>query len=129
MSFLFNPRFLPREVAAAIVRSVLHNLCCSRYDKPARESRLRRVLVAQSSFRVKASSIFSRERTLLSTADAILPVLAGESPDYPTQVKHGINLPHQMVRRDDLVEIKGIEKLTLADLSASHHRTAPANHV
>jgi hypothetical protein len=35
---------------------------------------------------------------------------------YPTQIKQTIDLPYQVIRRHDLVEIKGVKELALTAL-------------
>ena len=44
---------------------------------------------------------------------------------HPTQVQQTIDLPHQMIRRHDLVEIKRIKELALTALLSSQHASLP----
>src|SRR6185503_4362726 len=46
---------------------------------------------------------------------------------HPTQVQQTIDLPHQMIRRHDLVEIKRIKELALTALLPIPTCIAPAN--
>src|SRR5271167_411427 len=48
-------------------------------------------------------------------------------PVHPIKIEHAVDLPDQMIRRHDLVEIERVEKLTLSALSPPHHRPLPAN--
>src|SRR5580704_15839882 len=45
---------------------------------------------------------------------------------HPIKIENAVDLPNQMIRRHYLVEIKRVEKLTLAALSPSHHRSLPS---
>src|SRR5665647_3671379 len=44
---------------------------------------------------------------------------------HPTQIEHAIDLANQMVRRHNLVQIKGIKELALSILPPTHHATLP----
>jgi hypothetical protein len=44
---------------------------------------------------------------------------------HPTQIQNFIDLPHQMVDWEHLVEIKRIEKLDLTILPSTHHALLP----
>src|SRR6185437_10456287 len=44
---------------------------------------------------------------------------------HPIKIKDPVDLPDQMIRRHQLVEIERVEELTLSALSPSHHRPLP----
>jgi len=46
---------------------------------------------------------------------------------HPGQIEQTVDLPHQMIRRNHLVEIKRIEKLSLSIFLPTHHAPAPAD--
>src|SRR5262249_858773 len=43
----------------------------------------------------------------------------------PTQIDHAVDLPHQMISRHHLVEIKRVKELPLSTLSPPHHGPLP----
>jgi hypothetical protein len=43
----------------------------------------------------------------------------------PTQIQQTVDLPHQMIRWDHLIQIKRIKELTLTVLPPTHHAPLP----
>ncbi len=43
----------------------------------------------------------------------------------PVKIQNRIDLSHQMIRRNDLVQVELVEKMTLIPLLPSHHRNYP----
>jgi hypothetical protein len=44
---------------------------------------------------------------------------------HPTQIEQTVDLPHQMIGRNHLVEIKRIKELTLSFFPSPHHALLP----
>ena len=44
---------------------------------------------------------------------------------HPINIENAVDLPDQMIGRDDLVEIERVKELTLSALPPSHHRSLP----
>ena len=44
---------------------------------------------------------------------------------HPAQIEQTVDLPHQMIGRNHLVEIKRIEKLSLSVFPPTHHAPLP----
>ena len=45
---------------------------------------------------------------------------------HPGEIQHAVDLAHQMVGRNDLVEVERIEELPLARVAPPHHRPSPS---
>ena len=52
-------------------------------------------------------------------------VIWRQLPVHPAQIEQTVDLPHQMIGRNRLVQIKRIEKLSLSIFPSTHHAPLP----
>jgi len=83
-------------------------------------------LGADLTFRANGKDIADDEhpdhQRRIDRGTARVGIIRCEFSVHPVQIKDRIDLAHQMISSDDIVQLELVEKLTLAPLLPSHHR-------